>query len=339
MILVTGGTGLVGSHLLLKLVNMGASVKAVYRDQNKLEGVRRVFSIYSEDSEKLLEDIQWVQADLTDLPSLEKAFEDVRHVYHCAAMISFDPNDFQALVQTNETGTANLVNLCVAKKIQKLCYVSSIAAIGKNPNSAMVDEENEWRSTNANPYALTKHLAEMEVWRGTQEGVPAVIVNPGVIIGPGFWDSGSGRLFRVAARGSKYHPPGGSGFVCVDDVVLMMTELMNSKIENERFIAVAENLSYQQVLAKLARNLGRTEPSVEIPFWLLNILWRLDWIWHAVSGRKRKLSQAQVTSLRDRTYYQNEKAREVLGFEYQSLDECMLFSSKIFKESNPALSS
>lgn len=326
-----------GSHLLFKLVQIGSSVKAVYRDKNKLEQVRHIFSIYSGNSEELFEAIQWVQADLNDLPSLEKAFEDVSRVYHCAAMISFDPNDFQALVRANETGTANLVNLCVAKRIQKLCYVSSIAALGKNPKSSKINEEDEWRSSNVNPYALTKHLAEMEVWRGTLEGIPAVIVNPGVIIGPGFWDGGSGNLFKIAAKGSKYYPPGGSGFVCVNDVVKMMIELMNSKVKNERFIAVAENLSYHQVMSKLAENLGRKKPSVEISFWILDILWRLDWLSHVVSRRKRKLSQAQVASLKDRKYYDGDKVKKFLSFEYQSLDDCIIFSSKIFKVSNPAL--
>ena len=128
---------------------------------------------------------------------IEEAFKNIRKVYHCAALISFDPNDFKRLVEVNEEGTGNIVNLSISHKIDKLCYVSSIAALGKDPNSPEVTEQSEWRGTDVNPYALTKYLAEMEVWRGSQEGISTVIVNPGVILGPGFWESGSGRLSAV----------------------------------------------------------------------------------------------------------------------------------------------
>lgn len=325
-----------GSHLLFQLMERGSSVRAIYRDKSKLAVVRNIFSFYSEHSEQLFENIHWVEAHLNDLPSMERAFEDITHVYHCAAMISFDPGDLQALIRNNEVGTANLVNLCIARKIKKLCYVSSIAALGKNRNGSLINEDNEWRGSNSNPYALTKHLAEMEVWRGTQEGVPAVIVNPGVIIGPGIWNSGSGKLFRIASKGSRYHPPGGSGFVTVDDVVRMMIQLMESEVKNERFIAVGENLSYSQILSKLAGHMGRPKPSVSIPFWILKVLWRLDWIWHLISGHQRKLTRAQVDSLANRNFYDSSKTKDFIGFEYHSLEDCVAFSSKKFKEAYPS---
>ena len=195
----------------------------------------------------LFEKIEWIEADINDIPALEKAFQDITHVFHCAAFISFDPNDLQRLVEVNEIGTANIVNLCIANQIKKLCYVSTIAAIGKEPNNKWVSEETEWQNELVSPYALTKYLAEMEVWRATQEGIPVIIVNPGVIIGPGFWESGSGKLFPTAAKGYKYAPPGGSGFVAVEDVVNMMVQLMESNISNERYIAVAIGSASQSI--------------------------------------------------------------------------------------------
>lgn len=337
MILVTGGTGLVGSHLLFHLAQAGHVVKAIYRTTHRLEKVRRLFSYYSENPDNIYHNIHWIKADLNDLSLLEKAFEDITHVYHCAALISFDPSDFKILQKVNETGTANLVNMCISKRITKLCYVSSIAAIGKSPNSSLVTEDNEWRSSHANPYALTKHLAEMEVWRGTQEGVPAVVVNPGVILGPGFWDYGSGKLFKIAAKGSRFYPPGGTGFVTVQDVVRMMIELMNSEITNERFIAVAENLSYSQILSRLATCLEVRVPRVKIKIWQLKLLWRIDWLWNKLSGQKRKLSKAQVASLKERSIFDNSKATRFIDFEYKPMDDYLSFYCLKFKEENPAL--
>lgn len=337
MILVTGGTGLVGSHLLFHLAQAGNAVRATYRTAKKLEDVRLLFSYYSENSKKIFSKIQWIEADLNDISSLERAFENITHVYHCAALISFDPNDFKILQRINETGTANLVNMCISRRVSKLCYVSSIAAIGKSMNNSMVTEDNEWRFNNSNPYALTKHLAEMEVWRGTQEGVPAVIVNPGVILGPGFWESGSGKLFHVAAKGSRYYPPGGTGFVTVQNVVRLMIELMNSEVVNQRFIAVGENFSYSEILSKLSACLGANPPRTQIKFWQLKLLWRLDWLWNKISGQKRKLSKSQVVSLANRGIYDNTKAKKLIGFEYLPMDDYLPFCCLKFREAYPAL--
>ena len=335
MILVTGGTGLVGSHLLYHLVQGQPAVRAVYRSEEKLESVRRVFSYYTQDTSLLFDKIEWVKTDLNDLPDLEKAFEDITHVYHCAALISFNPGDLPDLIRSNEIATANVVNLCIARNISKLCYVSSIAAIGKNPASIQITESNEWQNKHGNPYALTKHLAEMEVWRGSQEGIPVVIVNPGVILGPGFWETGSGKLFTTADRAPRFYPPGGTGFVTVEDVVRMMIQLMHSQIKNERFIAVGDNLSYFEILSKLGQLMNRRTPRAQIPYWLLGLLWRLDWVRHLFGAKNRKITRAQVNSFRRRVHYDSKKAIEKLDFNYQPLDEYLSFCCEKFREAYP----
>ena len=191
MVLVTGGTGLVGSHLLLKLAQQNKSVRALYRKGANLERVKTVFSYYSKNSKSLYETIEWAEADLNDLPKLTLAFKDITHVYHCAAYISFDPSNYKILRATNIKGTANIVNLSIANKVEKLCYVSSVATLGYDAD--LITEETQWEGNqNQSVYAISKYGAEMEVWRASQEGVAAVIVNPGVILGPGFWNSGSG---------------------------------------------------------------------------------------------------------------------------------------------------
>ena len=337
MILVTGGTGLVGSHLLYQLAQGNAPVRAIYRSEQKLDQVLRLFKNYSENAEMLFGRVSWIKADIQDLYSLQHAFEGVERVYHCAAMISFDPNDFRELVKVNEEGTANVVNLCVAHGIEKLCYVSSIAALGRDPDKSEVTEQSEWKSNDVNPYALTKYLAEMEVWRGTQEGVPAVIINPGVILGPGFWESGSGRLFKIAASGGKYYPPGGTGFVSIHDVIDIMILLMNSAVVNERFISVSDNLTYKELLTSMAIEFKKRAPRKMISIKLLQLLWRLDWLWHVISRRKRKLSRLQVEALKNRWIYNGDKIKGYLEFEYSNLkDQFPIFCQK-FREEYPEL--
>tara|TARA_R110002049_G_scaffold294711_2_gene481518 strand:+ start:2219 stop:3226 length:1008 start_codon:yes stop_codon:yes gene_type:complete len=335
MILVTGGTGLVGAHLLVHLLKKGEIVRAIHRQDSNLQQVKKVFSYYEENYEELFGKVEWIIADITDIPSLELAFKDAAYVYHCAAFISFDPNAYITLKNTNTKGTANIVNLCLAYNIKKLGYISSIATIGKNEASPIVTEENDWNDTNVNVYALTKYAAEMEVWRGTQEGLDAVIINPGVILGPGFWDTGSGQFFSKTASGLRYYPPNGSGFIAVNDVVRMIVDLMESPIKNQNYIAIAENAKHKVILTKIATALGKQAPKKPLKIWQLNILYRLDWLAHLLTRRGRKLSKMQVHSLKRQELYSNAKIKEAIGFIFTDLDAVITFSSLLFLEENP----
>ncbi|HMB62238.1 MAG TPA: NAD-dependent epimerase/dehydratase family protein [Eudoraea sp.] len=336
MILVTGGTGLVGIYLLFYLLSKDLSVRAIHRRDSNLNAVKKVFSYYYHDPDGLFDKIDWVEADITDIPALEIAFENITQVYHCAALISFDPKDFKRLQRANEKGTANIANLCIAKQVKKLCFVSSIGAIGKSPDRSLATEENEWNDNRANVYGLTKHLAEMEIWRASQEGVPVVILNPGVILGPGFWYGGSGSIFRIVAKGPAFYPPGGTGFVTVNDVVKIMAELMDSDIANERFIVIDKNLSYKEILSNIAREFGKSTPKRALKFWQLNLLWRLDWLRSLLTGKKRKLTKKEVESLRRPEVYSNRKILGMLNFEFELMAESVYFTCNRFKESYPA---
>ncbi len=337
MILVVGGTGLVGSHLLFHLVSKGNSVSSIHRKGSDLDKVKTIFSYYSETPQELFNKIKWVEADINDIPALEGAFRGITHVYHCAALISFNPRDFKLLQKINVEGTANIVNLCLACNISKLCYVSSIATIGKSTDTSPVTENTEWNSNDPNVYALSKHLAEMEVWRGAQEGLEVVIVNPGLIIGPGFWDRGSGRLFSISARGRGYYPPGGSGFITVNDVVNMMMNLMESEVYNERFILIDKNLTFKEILSTVAREFGRNTPKKALKYWQLNLLWRLDWLRSRLTGSHRLLTKKGVAALKERQLYSNKKVLGILDYKFELMAESIYFSCNRFKESNPGL--
>jgi nucleoside-diphosphate-sugar epimerase len=326
MILVTGGTGLVGAHLLYKLTSLGESVRAIHRSSSNLNAVKEVFEYFTDDVEALFSKIEWVEADVTNIPQLTKAFTNITHVYHGAALISFDPKDYKQLRKINIEGTHNIVNLCIANNIKKLCYVSSVAAVGKPIIQQDITEDTPWNpEADNNVYAITKYGAEMEVWRGTQEGVDAVIVNPGIILGAGFWHQGSGALLKIAKRGVPYYTTGTTGFVDVIDVVEAMLQLMNSSIVNQRYILVAENISFGELFTKIAKRINSKPPTKKIKKWQLAIAWRLDWLASFLFGKKRRLTRFSAKSLLSNNNFSNQKIKDDLNFTFTPIEETLDF--------------
>jgi len=331
MILVTGGTGLVGSHLLYELLIKNEHVIAIFRQEKKLEIVKRVFSYYTEDFESLYNKIEWIKADLLNIPLLTQAFNNVTHVYHCAAFVSFEPDKYHLLRQTNIEGTANIVNLCIAHNIEKLCYVSSIATIGVALGENEITEDTHWNPEADNSvYAITKYGAEMEVWRGTQEGLDAVIVNPGVIIGAGIWNYGSGGLFKRVHKGLSYFTNGSVGYIAVEDVVNTMIKLMKSSIINERFILVSENWTYKQFLQTIAKTLQVKIPDKEAKKISLAIGWRLDWLFYKLKGKRRSLTKQLVASLVSKHTFSNSKIKQYLNIEFKPIEKSITEVSQQF---------
>ncbi len=183
MIVVTGGTGLVGSHLLYELVLKGERIKALKRNSSNTGNTLRTFHYYSKDADKLFSLIDWVEGDILDLVSLEEAFEGASMVYHTAAFVSFVPSRKKKILNNNIQGTANVVNACLTKKVGKLCHVSSVSALGHAIDGLQTDEEMIWSpSKHRSYYSVSKFHSEMEVWRGIEEGLNSVIVNPSFIL-------------------------------------------------------------------------------------------------------------------------------------------------------------
>lgn len=331
MILVTGGTGLVGSHLLYKLTEVESKIRATYRYDAKLETVRHIFSYYSKNANSLFNKIEWVKADITDIPNLTNAFSGITKVYHCAALVSFDPNDYYTLRHINIDGTANVVNLCLAHNIKKLCYVSSIATIGKSIDNSIITEDCEWNKEDDNTvYAISKYGAEIEVWRGTQEGLDAVIVNPGVIVGPGFWKASSSSLFRKIHKGLNYYTTGSTGYIDVFDVVNIMIHLYEGDTKNEHYILVAENRTFKSFLVKAAEELIVKPPKKEASLILLTIAWRIDWLRHLFTGKRRKLTKHLVQSLTMSRNYSSAKIVKELNYKFKSVDTSISETSQLF---------
>lgn len=333
MILVTGGTGLLGAHLLYKLTSEGAQVCAIYRDKSTLESVEKVFSYYSESSEALFEKIRWVQADITEVPALSNAFENVSMVYHCAADISFDYRNYNKTRQVNVVGTANVVNLCLSNKVSKLCYVSSVAAIGEDVKKP-ITEETHWNPENNsnNIYAITKYDAELEVWRATQEGLDAVIVNPGVIIGPGFWNACTGEIFTKVSKGFNYYASGVVGVIDVNDVVKSMVLLMNSNIRNEQFILVSENISYKDLISTVQMSVGLKGKLREVTKWQLLFYMQIERVLSFILRKKRTLYKANITSAFKQLNYDTSKVKKTIGVNFIPVVESINNTGVLFKK-------
>ncbi|GGG16424.1 NAD-dependent epimerase [Dokdonia pacifica] len=311
MILVTGGTGLVGMHLLLALTQENKPVRATFRSLEKVNEVDAFFAFAK--AEKQFKTIDWIEADITDVPSLEPVFKDITHVYHCAALISFDPYDFQKLLKVNVEGTANIVNLCLAHQIQKLCHLSSVSALSKLPNNP-ITEDNIWDANEANSvYAISKYGAEMEVWRGTQEGLDAIIFNPVIILGEGDYTKGSGTLCDYALKQKRFYPKGSNGFIDVKDVVNLMIQGLHSSITKERYILVGENTSYKDILERMALQFSKKPPKKPLSNSLLKLVITGDWLL-GILTRKRKITHISAASIQGEKTYSSEKAKQQLSY-------------------------
>ncbi len=321
MILVTGGTGLVGAHLLYHLIKNDEKIMAIYRTEEKIKAVEKVFSYYTDDT-SLITKIDWFKADITEVPAMIPAFKNIEKVYHCAAFISFNPKDYREMRKVNIHGTAIIVNLAIDAKVKKMCFVGSIASVGDALNGQLITEENEWnKEEDHSGYSITKFGAEMEVWRASQEGVEVVIVNPGVILGSGFWFAGSGKLFSQVYNGFKYYTEGITGFIGVKDVVKTMMFLMDSNIKNERFILVSENKTYKEVFFLIADAFGKKRPSIKIKRWQTSLLWRFASLLSFFTKKEPLLSKYSAKSAHEVSKYSSEKIEKVINFHFDKVGE------------------
>ncbi len=331
MILVTGGTGLVGSHLLYFLLKENKTVRAIKRSTSNLEPAKSVFTSY--EATPLFNKIDWVTADIMDVPTLEDAFIDVTHVYHCAAFVSFATADYHQLLKINIEGTANVVNLCIANNIKKLCHVSSVAALGESLNGNPISEETHWNpEANNNGYAISKFGGEMEVWRGSQEGLEVIIVQPSVIIGEGHWNSASGKLFTTIKKGIPKYPTGSTGFVDVQDVAQSLNLLMDSEIINESFVLSANNLSYQKIITQIATNIGIKPPKGAVQTWQLSLLSFFQKVAGVFTRKSPSLNKESINSLQKISEYNGDKITKTTSFTYNKIDETINRVSTSFKK-------
>jgi dihydroflavonol-4-reductase len=335
MIFVTGGTVMVGGHLLYDLAKRGEKVRALKRPKSNISRTEKIFAFYNSDYQPLLENIEWVEGDILDKERLQELLSGVNQIYHAAAMISFDPRERESMLDVNCQGTANLVDLALSLRIPKFCHVSSISAIGSPPEGIEACEDHPWRNNRGHSaYAESKYLAEMEVWRAILQGLDAVIVNPSVIIGPGDWKTGGAVFFPMVWKGMKFYTKGLTGFVDIVDVIAAMRQLMEDKewnaVKNQRYILNAENIHFRDFFNRVAALLRVRPPKLFAGKTMLQLAWRLSAFKTFLTGIPPSITRETARSANRISYYDGSKISRSIGFEYTPLEVSICYISELF---------
>jgi len=316
MILVTGGAGLLGNELILQLLKQEKKVRAIY---NKTP----LANFHSINFEQL-------QCNILDVVGLEEAMKDIEEVYHCAAIVTFNPKRKMEMFKINIEGTANVVNAAIDAGINKMVYVSSVAALGRIRENEAIDETMNWTEETSNSsYGQSKYLAELEVWRGIGEGLNAVIVNPVVILGAGDWNSGSSQIFKNVYNEFPWYTEGTTGFVDVRDVAKAMIQLMQSKITAQRFIISAANKSYKQVFDLMANAFGKKASHKKVTPLIAKIVWRLEAVKSMFTGQDPLLTKETAKTAMAKASFDNSKLVKYLPeFTYRLLEQTIIDTCK-----------
>ncbi len=311
MVLVTGASGFLGGELVKQLVAMGEPVRIIKRSNAQLSHLSTI-----------IQQIEVVEADILDIPSLELAMDGIEKIYHSAAVIGYDSSYYKEMYKTNIEGTANVVNVALSKKVKKILHVSSIAAIGGKPNE-LITEDTKWEKNKWNThYGITKMLAEREIYRGISEGLEAVIVNPGIILGVGHKDKSTMRIFRnIQQQKLPFYTHGINGFVDVHDVVNCCIQLMNSDANTERYILVAENRSFKDYFELIASSLHVKAPTFQLNNSIGQFFLLVDWLASKITNRKRGLTSENMKIAIEKFEYSNQKVMNQLGYQFVSLED------------------
>jgi dihydroflavonol-4-reductase len=313
-VFITGGTGFLGAYIIRELVEKGYVVRALRRPGSGLP-----FFISAE----LLNRVEWVEGDVLDVVSLENALEGRDAVIHAAAMVSFRSNEKKEMYRVNVEGTANVVNAAIEKNISRFVHISSVAALGRQEDGGMVNEEKKWEDNAINThYARSKHKAEMEVWRGFGEGLDVILVNPSTVLGFGNWNNSSCAVFKKVYDGFPWYSTGINGFVDVEDVAKATVLLMESPYSGERFIVNGDNWPFKKLLDTMAENFGKKKPSRAITPFILSLAWRLEKLRSFFTSHKPLLTKESAKVALSKTCFDNEKILKSLpGFSFTPLEE------------------
>jgi len=330
MILVTGGTGIVGARLLYDLVSSGKKVRALRRTSSKDDILDMVFA----ENPALKNRIEWFEGTVTDVYDVMEAMKGADEVYHCAAKVSFHGDDRKEIMKVNVEGTANMVNIGLELGVKKFCHVSSIAALGRVEENKVMDENVFWKSSKYNSlYAISKYNGEREVWRAMEEGLNAVIVSPSIIIGPGNWETGSSAMFKQVWKGMKYYSLGVNGFVDVRDVTAAMMGLMEKNIFGERFIVSSENCTYQEIFNYISDSFQKPRPTIKVNGTLSELGWRAEAIRSLFLNRQAFITKETARNSQHKWYYSNEKLKKALGMSFIPVRKSIADCAKIFLRS------
>jgi dihydroflavonol-4-reductase len=312
-IFITGGTGFLGSYIIKDLIEKDYVVRAI-RHSHK-------FPSYI--SKALLDKVEWIDGDILDVMLLEEAMKDIDVVVHSAGVVSFVKKDRKRMYQVNVEGTANVVNMALEKNVRRFIYISSVAALGRKTNGAHVNEVKKWEENKVNThYAKSKYKAELEVWRGFGEGLEGVILNPATILGYGDWNTGSCAIFKNVYEEFPWYAPGVNGFVDVEDVAKTVLLLMESNINEERFIINGDTWPFKKLQDVMAEAFGKRPPSKQTSAFLMAVAWRLEKLKSFFTGKRPLLTKESARVAQSQTWFENEKILKAFPqFSFTPLEE------------------
>ncbi|MFN3315586.1 MAG: NAD-dependent epimerase/dehydratase family protein [Raineya sp.] len=313
-IFITGATGLLGNYIAQKFFEKGYTIKALKRINSDTTHI----SQWAKHAE-------WIEGDIFDLEQLNASIEDDDIVVHSAALVSFRGKDRKAMMRTNVEGTANLVNVCLDKKIKKFVHISSIASLGRKKGRIEIDETSKWEDSDYNThYAESKYLAELEVWRGIKEGLPAVILNPSLVFGVGDWSRTSLQLFKYVSQGKKFFPVGSCNYVDVRDIAQAALLLAESPIVAERFVLSAGNIFYKDLFAKIAKLMHKKAPFIPVSPFLAEIAWRANALWAMLTFSSPTITKETARNSSRHFIYKSDKIKKFFPeFTFHSLDDTL----------------
>ena len=346
MIFITGCTGLVGSHLVATLVygqqttdneqQSLPTIKLLCRKNSDLSLLKDVLKRYG--INEMPDNIEFVYGDVLDYDILEESMTGADEVYHCAAVVSFDPSDKGSLMRVNVEGTKNMVNAALHCGVKKFCHVSSIAALGRALEGESIDEESPWsHSKNNSVYSNSKHKAEMEVWRGIAEGLNATIVNPSLILGAGKWNSSSCELFNTVAKGFPFYTTGINGFVDVKDVVRAMIMLMENNKFGQRYCLNGALISYKDLFTLMANNFNVKAPYIKVGKTLSEIAWRIFWLIGKLQGKKPLITKETARTATRKYSYSSAKIINELNFKFTPIEDSIKDICNIYMQNSKTL--
>ena len=308
MILVTGGSGLVGSELISQLLAQDSKVKAIYNSTPLTISHQNLIKI---------------NCDIMDTAALEEEMQGITRIYHCAGIVSFNKKNKNNLLKVNIEGTANVVNAALDAGVKKIIHVSSVSALGRIRENETITEEMNWTEETSNSlYGKSKYLGELEVWRGIGEGLEAVIVNPSIILGGNDWSKGSSEIFKSVYNEFPWYTEGITGVVDVRDVARAMILLMNSEINRERFILNAENLSYKKIFTCIANCFGKEIPQKKVTPFIAAMVWRWEAMKSMFTGKDALVTKETARTALAKVYFDNTKFLKALpGFKFTPINE------------------
>jgi len=303
-ILVTGGTGFIGSRLVHKLASTADDIHVLVRkssDLTSLEGV--------------LDRITLVYGDVTNRNSLDSALKDTWQVYHSAGLTYMGDKRNPLLQAVNVEGTRNILDASMGAGVQRVVHVSSITAVGMCSGKKPLDENSRWNFDSLNlEYARTKQKAEQLVAEAVKKGLDCVIVNPAFVFGAGDINFNAGRLIKdVYNRKIPFFPVGG---VCVIDVEIVAETIvaaMEKGRTGERYIIGGDNVSYRELVATISAVTGAPKVYLPLPFWMARILKSLLDMHKGRNGISKLFNLSMFRVASENLYYDSSKAVRELG--------------------------